>query len=225
MRTGKERIRGILAGMKKRCNNPSDRAYRYYGGRGIKVCEEWSHGSRAFVEWALKNGYRDDLSIDRIDNSKGYEPSNCRWATSKEQANNHLYNNRVIAFGMDLTTQEWADLIGLDRKTLRVRLKNGMTPEEAVTHPLMKNGEIYKRLKPIENVISQEHFNSFVRKNLERYNITQVALSEAIGVNVKSKLSNSSKWTDWQMDMIYEYFGKKSFMSTRSKSLVEANKA
>lgn len=81
------RIYRIWSGMLNRCNNPNNGRYKHYGGRGITVCGEW-HDFTAFRDWALSHGYREDLSIDRINNDGNYEPDNCRWATAKEQAQN-----------------------------------------------------------------------------------------------------------------------------------------
>lgn len=85
------RLYRIYYAMRTRCYNPNKKEYSRYGGRGIQVCEEWLNDFTAFQSWALENGYSDSLSIDRINNDGNYEPSNCRWATAKMQANNRSY--------------------------------------------------------------------------------------------------------------------------------------
>lgn len=104
--------------MKVRCYDSNCKEYKYYGARGITVCEEWRRSFEPFRDWALKNGYDDNLSIDRIDVNGNYEPSNCRWATCKEQLRNttrtHLFNGKTLA--------EWAEIKGINKSTLATRI-------------------------------------------------------------------------------------------------------
>lgn len=79
-----KRLSNIIRGARQRCGNPKHRNYKAYGGKGVKVCDEWMNNTGAFIEWALANGYRDDLTLDRIDNEGDYCPENCQWITAKE---------------------------------------------------------------------------------------------------------------------------------------------
>jgi len=114
----KSRIGGIYRNMIHRCNNRKDHAYKDYGGRGIKVCEEWQNDIRSFYEWAMGNGYDDTLTLDRIDVNGNYEPTNCRWVDRKTQANNTRQNNHVIYGGKSYTVSELARTLGVSRNTI-----------------------------------------------------------------------------------------------------------
>lgn len=119
--------------MKCRCTDTKNNKYYLYGGRGITVCDEWQE-FMPFYDWAMANGYKDDLTIDRIDSDKGYSPDNCRWATYKEQ-NNHLKRNHTITYnGISLTMKQWADKTGVPYQTLAKRInKLGWNTEKALT--------------------------------------------------------------------------------------------
>lgn len=130
----KERLFRIWANMRDRCNNSGNHAYKHYGGRGISICDEWGNYT-AFRDWAHNNGYSDKLTIDRIDVNGNYEPSNCRWATQKEQANNTRVNRRITAFGQTHTLSEWAGICKLSSSLISARLKRGWDAETAITKP------------------------------------------------------------------------------------------
>lgn len=117
--------------MKKRCQNPNNSDYPHYGGRGIKVCEEWQDYAN-FRDWALSHGYSDELSIDRIDVDGDYEPNNCRFISMKEQCNNRSNNLMVAYDGHVYTLSELAEAKGIQYSTLYERLKRGMSVDDAI---------------------------------------------------------------------------------------------
>lgn len=130
----RQRIYSIWNRMKDRCNNPKSDRYSFYGGRGIKVCDEWNNDFAVFFEWAIASGYRDDLTIDRIETDGNYEPGNCRWVTVKEQANNRRSNHRLTHNGETHTIAEWAEITGLSYDTIKQRIsKLHWSVEEALT--------------------------------------------------------------------------------------------
>jgi len=102
------RLYHIWRAMLARCQNRNHICYANYGGRGIKVCEQWKSNFAEFAKWAKANGYEDTLTIDRLDNDLGYLPSNCRWIERSEQGKNRRTNHIVIAFGESKTIAEWS---------------------------------------------------------------------------------------------------------------------
>lgn len=129
----KTRLDNTYTAMKSRCYNSNDKSYKYYGGRGIKICKEWLDNRKSFFEWALKNGYQDDLTIDRINVNGNYEPSNCRWVTMKKQCQNKNNNRNICYKGETHTLAEWSTLKGIKYFTLRSRLDNyGWSIEKAL---------------------------------------------------------------------------------------------
>jgi Fic family protein len=116
--------------MKERCCNPKSKSYKNYGLRGIDICEEWKQDFMSFYNWAIANGYSEELTIDRIDNNKGYAPDNCRWVNKYIQNNNTRRNRKIHCFGETHTVSEWAMITGINRNTINSRLNKGLSPEK-----------------------------------------------------------------------------------------------
>lgn len=132
------KIYNVWRCMKSRCYNPNIEAYKNYGGRGIKVCDEWKNDFLSFYNWSMNNGYSENLTIDRINNSKNYEPSNCRWVDRKTQNNNTRHNHLISYKDKTLTISEWAKEIGLTYCCLKSRLYKGWSIEKALETPIRK---------------------------------------------------------------------------------------
>lgn len=120
-----KRLRTTLANMKGRCYYPKTNGYKYYGGKGVIICEEWLNDKEAFYEWGINNGYADNLTIDRIDVNGNYEPSNCRWATLKVQANNRTNNVFLEYNGEIKTAYQWSQETGISTGALKNRFEKG----------------------------------------------------------------------------------------------------
>lgn len=151
MKDTHSRLSSIYRSMKNRCYNQSSINYKWYGGKGITVCSEWlnpertsvsntkinniSKGFLAFRTWALSNGYKENLTIDRIDSNKGYSPDNCKWVTMKEQ-NNHTGHNHMCYYnGKTQTIKQWCEELGLNYSKTNQRIWRGWSIEKAFTTP------------------------------------------------------------------------------------------
>lgn len=119
--SGNTRLYEIWQGMKRRCYNDTDARYCRYGGRGITVCDEWRNDFGSFHDWALENGYNDELTIDRIDNNGNYEPNNCRWSTMSEQCRNRSTNINIKIGNATKTLAEWCKIFDVPYSRVSAR--------------------------------------------------------------------------------------------------------
>ena len=135
-RLSESRLHKTWSGMKKRCYNTHSKSFPAYGGRGIEVCEEWKDDFLAFYNWAMTNGYADDLTIDRIDVNGNYSPGNCRWVDKLTQANNCRTNHYLTFNDKTQSIAEWARELGVSDSLIRQRIvKLGWSVERALTEP------------------------------------------------------------------------------------------
>lgn len=131
----KTRLFKIWRSMHERCERKNHVHYDRYGGRGIKVCEEWKD-FKCFKRWAIENGYDDSLSIDRIDVNGDYTPDNCKFSTTKEQQNNKTTNKFITYNGETKTLKQWAEYLEINYTTLKERIRNGWDIETAFLKPV-----------------------------------------------------------------------------------------
>ena len=137
----KSRLNSILRNMKQRCYNHKNPRYNVYGGKGIKICDEWmdkENGLVNFYNWAINNGYQDNLTIDRINNDKDYCPENCRWITNQEQQYNKSVNHLITYNGKTMCIAEWSNELGITSKLISTRLSKGWSVERTFTTPMQK---------------------------------------------------------------------------------------
>ena len=131
------RLYNIWHGMKQRCEYPKNIGYARYGGRGIRVCQEWSLAFQPFMDWALSHGYSDELSIDRKDSDGNYEPDNCKWSNSVEQANNRCSSREILIDGERITAADLSKASGINVTTIMYRLNRGSQGRELI-RPVVK---------------------------------------------------------------------------------------
>ena len=173
------RLYGIYYKMIRRCTNEKDVRFKNYGGKGIKICEEWinpDNGWLNFRQWSYANGYRDDLSIDRINVDGNYEPSNCRWVDIITQANNTTRNNYVTINGRTQTATQWCHEAGFHENLFYSRIKRGVAGEDLLKPPRhtyivtnLKTNEIneFDRVSKFTEMINMSPSNIYtlLRKN------------------------------------------------------------
>ena len=138
-----QRLWYIYHGMKTRCLNSNCRRYKDYGGRGIKVCEEWLNGFDNFADWAKQNGYIDGLTIERKNVDGNYEPENCKWITLEQQARNKRETIRVVYGGEEKPLISWCEELGLSYDTMHDRImKRKWTIEKAFETPSQQDNSL-----------------------------------------------------------------------------------
>jgi hypothetical protein len=131
------RLYNIWQHMNSRCYKATNKAYSNYGGRGIKVCEEWKDSAN-FMEWALNNGYQNNLTIERIDVNGNYEPGNCKWITKKEQGYNKRTSIKITFQGETKCLAEWCRIFGVNYGTAKDRYKSGLPLEKVFSKEKLK---------------------------------------------------------------------------------------
>lgn len=127
----------VFYSMKQRCYNPKCTVYQYYGGRGISIDPAWMSDNKAFCDWAMNNGYREGLTIDRIDVNGDYTPENCRWITQREQVRNTRRNTHITFNGKTQLLKDWCEELGVNIATACYRIRAGK-PLEEVFKPTSK---------------------------------------------------------------------------------------
>ena len=127
------KLYSVWSSMKTRCNNPNDKEHKNYGGRGIKVCKEWEESFSKFSEWAKHNGYKEGLTIERINVNGNYCPENCTWITIEEQARNRTNTRWVEYNGKTMSLAEACEIFGVPQGTVRRRLEDGWSIDDALS--------------------------------------------------------------------------------------------
>lgn len=156
----RHKLYSVWIGMKNRCYNEKQRNYHNYGGRGIKMCDEWRDDFLFFYNWAIENGWQEGLQLDREENDKDYSPDNCRFITRKENIDNRRVSLNLTAWGETKNASDWA----LDGRckvtygTLTYRIQAGWTPEAAISSPTNRTDEqTFRRYKELYKFMQENH--------------------------------------------------------------------
>ena len=159
--------------IKDRCYNLNSKSYKRYGGRGIKMCQEWFDSYQLFEDWCLTHGFEENLAIDRINNDDDYSPDNCRFVTLKENNQNRRTTVWYTINGVTKNLQQWCDYYNIKRGTVYTRLEHGWDIEQALTTP------VKKRIRDKTSLIG---------KKFGRLTVLEYAYDES------KKSANKSRW-------------------------------
>lgn len=175
-------------GMKRRCNSENNKDYHNYGGRGIKMCPEWEHDFMAFVKWAEGNGYEKDLTIDRIDNNKGYSPENCRWIARGDQGKN---KRNVKLYGGE-TLPDFCKRTGLNYSVMSKEIQRGRSFSEALSIAVGYKIDRNFGEKCMENGVKRGTVLARVRRGVP----PEIALQKdgALGIEINGESKRLSEW-------------------------------
>lgn len=195
-----KKIFNIWRAMHNRCENPKNKAYAYYGARGINVCEQWS-GAEGFVKFLVDMAsYKDGLTLEREDNNGNYEPSNCRWATRLEQAHNKSNNHNLTANGTTQTLAEWARDLGCTGGAITYRLRQGMSLDEVVMKPIPK--------RPNSRLTDEQVL--YARANYPEYTYQEIATHLMVSKKTIMNIVHGKIFKDLQGDVRTEPTPRKS---------------
>lgn len=153
MKPRESRLYKVWIEMKNRCNNPNNNRYKNYGSKGIKVCKEWCDDYMSFYKWAIDNGYKENkykkYTVDRICNSKGYNPQNCRLLSIQEQQNNRTNNCFITYKGETHTVSQWSRKYKINVQTIFSRIRKGVPVEYLFLKRRLSSEEIQKFKKEL----------------------------------------------------------------------------
>lgn len=157
----KSRLYKVWIDMKNRCNNPNNHNYTRYGKKGIKVCKEWEEDYKKFYNWAIENGYKENqqkkYTIDRIDNSKGYNPKNCRLLSIQKQQSNRTNNHFITYKGETHTVSEWARKLGISTQTIFTRIRIGLPTDYLFSKERLTTKKIKEIKKELVDKLESEN--------------------------------------------------------------------
>jgi hypothetical protein len=194
-----KRLKQTLINMKQRCYNLKATSYEYYGGKGVTICDEWLNDKNKFYDWAMNNGYKDDLTIDRKEVDGNYEPDNCRWVTLIVQANNKTNNVFIEHDGEVKTIAQWSQDAGIWWLTIKRRLENGkdiLENKHAVEININNQIKTMKQLSEESgipyNTIAQRHNYGWNDSNLTK----EVVPNEVKYIEINGEIHTASEWAD-----------------------------